>query len=374
MVAPRAARAQRRGLDRASQQAAFSVDILDGWHLEVALCGKRHPIFSRLPAGSSTDQAHVMPHVPRLPHSPRLPTIKQLQCFVAVAQELNFRRAAERLHMSQPPLSRQIHGLETLLRTRLIDRDTHRVALTVAGQDFLLEAERLLSQLEAAVATRLAQVDDAAQDVRIGLTSVLDFSQFPALHQALSEARGHQHARLEYDYSKHLLERLASGQIDLAIIGEIERLPVGLRISHIATDPLVVALPAQHPAAARDIVDLQDIADTPLYWFPRPDNPAFFDRCEVIFSAAGYHPPRLAEPAEHITLLARIADGEGLALLPTSMLAASRIGVVYRDLIPDLKQSLAINIHLAWRDNEQRPKVRQLIEAFSFQVRPAGDS
>lgn len=325
-----------------------------------------------------------MPHVPRLPQSPRLPTIKQLQCFVAVAQELNFRRAAQRLHMSQPPLSRQIHGLETLLRTRLIDRDTHRVALTVAGQDFLLEAERLLSQLEAAVATRLSQVEDADQDVRIGLTSVLDFSQFPALHQALSEARGHQHARLEYDYSKHLLARLAAGQIDLAIIGEIERLPAGLRISHIAIDPLVVALPAQHPAAEGDIIDLQDIADTPLYWFPRPDNPAFFDRCEVIFNAAGYQPPRLAEPAEHITLLARIADGEGLALLPASMLAASRIGVVYRDLTPALKRQLAIDIHLAWRDGEPRKRVRKLIEAFSFephscqphsfQARPVGDS
>ncbi|WP_168012431.1 LysR family transcriptional regulator [Halomonas salinarum] len=300
--------------------------------------------------------------------SPRLPTIKQLQCFVAVAQELNFRRAAQRLNMSQPPLSRQIHALETLLRTRLIDRDTHRVALTGAGQAFLVEAECLLNQLEAAVATRLAHQEDAERDIRIGLTSVLDFSQFPALHETLTQARSHHQARLEHNYTKHLIERLAASQIDLAIVGEFERLPAGLGITHIATDPLVVALPAQHPAAMHEVIDLADIADTSLYWFPRPDNPAFFDRCEAVFSAADYHPPRLTEPADHITLLARIANGEGLALLPASMLAASRVGVVYRELAPTLQRRLAIDIHLVWRVDEQRQQARQLIEALSCRV------
>ncbi|WP_136254010.1 LysR family transcriptional regulator [Onishia niordana] len=305
-----------------------------------------------------------------MPPSPRLPTVKQLQCFVAVAQELNFRRAAQRLNMSQPPLSRQVHALETLLRTRLIDRDTHRVALTGAGQAFLVEAECLLNQLEAAVATRLAHQEEI-RDIRIGLTSVLDFSQFPALHKTLTQARSHQQARLEHDYSKHLIERLAASQIDLAVVGEFERLPAGLGITHIATDPLVVALPAQHPAAIHDVIDLPDIADTPLYWFPRPDNPAFFDRCEAVFSAVDYQPPRLAEPADHITLLARIANGEGLALLPTSMLAASRVGVVYRELPPTLQRRLAIDIHLVWRDGEQRQRVRELIEALSCRVEHA---
>nr|WP_299244829.1 LysR family transcriptional regulator [uncultured Halomonas sp.] len=292
--------------------------------------------------------------------SNRLPTIRQLQCFVAVAEELNFRRAAERLHMSQPPLSRQVRSLETLLGVRLIERDTHRVALTPTGKHFVDEAHRLLVGLDNAVAS-LRDGAVQQQNIRLGLTSVMDFSQFTALDALLSEPLFTHGIHLERAYSKRLVERVLASQVDLAIVGVFTNASPALKSQKIGEDRMMVALPASHTAAGKERIDLQDIANTPLFWFPRVDNPTFYDRCEALFDQVGFSAPRKPEPQEHVDLLARIAAGEGMGFLPSSMKAASRTGVVYRAFTENIERRLSMDIHLIWRANEQNDAVLDVV-------------
>lgn len=289
--------------------------------------------------------------------SGRMPTIKQLQCFVAVAQELNFRRAAERLNMSQPPLSRQIKSLEGLLRIKLIERDTHKVSLTSAGETFEREAHAVLSTLDAAIDALRQEESGEEADVRLGLTSVIDFSLVPGIQNILNDPKLPAQIRMEHAYSKHLLERLRSGEIDLAIVGDIPGQGEEFEVREVACDPLMVALPEGHSATRKEQVSFEDLAGTVLFWFPRNDNPVFYDNCERAFTDFGYEPSRKPEPSEHMTLLSKIAAGEGVAFFPASMRAASRLGVVYRPFVPEIEARLNIELQLAWRSSETRAEV-----------------
>nr|WP_298415943.1 LysR family transcriptional regulator [uncultured Halomonas sp.] len=293
--------------------------------------------------------------------SNRLPTIRQLQCFVAVAEELNFRRAAERLHISQPPLSRQVRGLETLLGVTLIERDTHRVALTAAGKHFVNEAHRLLVGLDDAVTSLRDSAATYQENIRFGLTSVMDFSQLPALNVLLANPSFNQGIHQERAYSKRLVERVLASQIDLAIVGVFASASPALKSHKIGEDKMMVGLPASHAAAGKECIDLEDVADTPLFWFPRVDNPTFFDRCEALFDQVGFSAPRKPEPKEHVDLLARIAAGEGMGFLPCSMKAARRSGVVYRAFTDNIEARLRMDIHLIWRANEQNDAVLDVV-------------
>lgn len=294
--------------------------------------------------------------------SGRMPTIKQLQCFVAVAQELNFRRAADRMNMSQPPLSRQIRSLEDLLRIKLIERDTHKVSLTSAGEDFEREVHKILTTLDAALVALRRDSNAEEADVRLGLTSVIDFSLVQGIHDVLSDPKFLAQFRMERTYSKHLLERLRSGEIDLAIVGDIPDQGERVEVRQIAQDPLMVALPSEHIAARKASVSFDDLANTVLFWFPRNDNPVFYDSCERVFKDYGYEPSRRPEPDDHIDLLSRIAAGEGVAFFPASMRAASRLGVTYRPFIPDLEARLKIALQLVWRPSETRAEVLRTAE------------
>jgi DNA-binding transcriptional LysR family regulator len=294
--------------------------------------------------------------------SKHLPSTRTLQCFLAVAQELNFRRAAELLNMSQPPLSRQIQGLEDLLRVRLIERDTQRVSLTPAGVAFRDEAHRLLLALDAAVGGMRAAFhgdDSAGADatVRMGLTSVINHCLMPALDALVGDPAFTGARVLERAWSRQLVERVRGGALDLAIVGDIAAPGAELALESLGCEPMVLALPQAHPAAARDRVDLAELGDLPLFWFARADNPAFYDKCERAFRRLGYAPLRRPEPKDFTVLLAAVAAGEGVALCPQSMRATSRIGVAYRALPPAAERLLSIEVQVVARAHETRAAV-----------------
>ncbi|NHZ33457.1 LysR family transcriptional regulator [Massilia sp. CCM 8692] len=288
--------------------------------------------------------------------SKHLPSTRALQCFLAVAQELNFRRAAELMNMSQPPLSRQIQGLEEMLRVRLIERDTQRVSLTPAGVAFRKEAHKLLLALNAAVGGVRASCDDA-DAVRMGLTSVINHALMPALHALVSDAAFTGGRALERAWSRQLAERVSSGALDLAIVGDIAASGADLAVEPLACEPMILVLPETHPAAANAQVDLADVVDLPLFWFARADNPAFYDKCERAFRRLGYAAPRRPEPKDFTLLLAAVAAGEGVALCPQSMRATSRLGVAYRALPPAVARLLSIDVQVVARAHETRPAV-----------------
>ncbi|MDQ1812450.1 LysR family transcriptional regulator [Massilia sp. CCM 9210] len=296
--------------------------------------------------------------------SKHLPSTRTLQCFLAVAQELNFRRAAELLNMSQPPLSRQIKGLEDMLRVQLIVRDTHQVSLTTAGEVFKDEAYKILLALDLAVAGARAGVhDDDAAMVRMGLTSVINHSLIPGLNALVTDPAFTGGRALERAWSKRLVERVRGGELDLAIVGDIVTPTDDLAVETVGSEPMIVVLPASHPAAAKTEVDLAELGATPLFWFSRTDNPAFYDKCERSFRHVGYAAPRRLEPKDFTMLLASVAAGEGVALCPQSMQATSRIGVAYRALPPALARLLSIDVQVVSRAHETRAAVLDKVEA-----------
>lgn len=296
--------------------------------------------------------------------SKHLPSTRALQCFLAVAEELNFRNAAQALNMSQPPLSRQIQGLEDLLRVQLINRDTRAVSLTPAGEAFKQQVHQFLAALEAAALDVTARFHDqrpGADAVRIGLTSVIHYQALPHLNAIVGDPGFAGGRPVVRDMSKKLVDRVLQGALDLAIVGDIAAPPAGLSVAWIASEPMLAMLPAHHAAACKDAVTLADLGGTPLFWFARTDNPAFHDKCRRVFTAHGYAAPRRPEPKDFTLLSAAVAAGEGVALCPQSMQAMSRTGVVYRALAAGLAPQLAIDVQVAWRTGETRPAVLEKV-------------
>lgn len=254
--------------------------------------------------------------------------IRLLRYFAVVAEENNVRRAAERLFMSQPPLSRHIRQLEQRLGVTLFVRHTRGLTLTPDGQRVLDIVRPLLAQQDSVYAalSSLSQTDSAS--LRLGLTTAFEQDFFTALETRL--AAKVDALNIVRHGSPELVRQVRRGKIDAALVAlpletaGLSVIPLGRR------EPLIAALPAQWPESSQPSLTLHALASRPLFWFKRECNPAFFDFTQAIFRRAGYAPARIEEPLEHEVLLARIARGEGLSLFPASFAAIQRQGVVFR--------------------------------------------
>lgn len=266
---------------------------------------------------------------------------RALELFVAVARTLSFRQAAESLHLSQPPLSRAIRGLEDRLGVRLFLRDTRRVSLTDAGVALLARAQRILA-LIAETEEELAGRAESFS-LRVGMTTAVELSSLEPWLARLAKARPRGDLITSADSSPRLVRAVRAGRLDAALIA----LPTdtrGLLVAPLASQPLVVAMASTHPLASRRVLALRDLGGQPIFRFERVRQPAFFDFLHDAFARAAVTIRPVAEPPDHARLLAEVAAGHALALLPTSFKSIRRTGVVYRPLrdVP----ALAIGIGL----------------------------
>ena len=281
-----------------------------------------------------------------------------LTLFCAVARCLNFRQAAEQLHMTQPPLSRAIRLLEDRLGTRLFERDTQGVALTPAGRTLLPQALHILDLLDIAQ-TSLRQ-DSAPARLRLGLTSSVEAGLFRPLLAALGKQLGTMRLELTAAPSPRLVAAVRKGQLDAALLA-LPSATFELAVQPLARQPMMLALPAGHRLAKKRKVSLDDIAAESIYWFERARQPAFFDHCQEIFRRHGFSPAFVREAVDHHVLLSDVAAGKGMALLADSFRALRLAGVAYRQLVEG--EELAAGIGLAWRQEHVHaalPLLRQL--------------
>ncbi|MEZ2603730.1 LysR family transcriptional regulator [Kluyvera intermedia] len=256
--------------------------------------------------------------------------IRLLRYFAVVAQENNMSRAAQRLFMSQPPLSRHIRQLEERLGVTLFVRHTKGLTLTDEGLRVLEIIRPLLAQQDKTYAA-LSQLGQAgSQSMRLGLTTAFEQGVFASLEMQL-EAQVTTLNIVRHG-SPELVRQVRRGKLDAALValpletGGLTVIPLALQ------EPLIAALPAQWPEAKADSLTLAALSERPLFWFKRERNPAFFDYTRDIFHHAGYSPTCVEEPLEHDVLLARIARGDGVSLFPASFAAIQRQGVVFRPL------------------------------------------
>lgn len=279
---------------------------------------------------------------------------RQLRYFVAVAEELSFTRASQRLHISQPPLSQQIQALEADLGVRLLDRDKRNVALTEPGRVFLDQARQILAKADEA----RSQVSQAAAgfsgSLRLAYTVSVTFH--PALPQTLLRYGRHApHVRviLSEMYTEPQFAALLGGELDVGFVRDMPRHEadaLALRIDEIDHEPLLLALPSEHPLAGRKKIWLREVADEAFVVQPRELAATLYDRLTHIAAKANFH-PLIRQHAQQINgLLMLVAAGMGLALIPASMCTVSLAGVSYLQLEdPDAFMLLAV---ASRRDND----------------------
>ncbi|HCI6402676.1 LysR family transcriptional regulator [Klebsiella variicola] len=253
--------------------------------------------------------------------------IRLLRAFAVVAEENNISRAAQRLFISQPPLTRHIRHLEAQLGVTLFQRHSKGLILTDAGRE-VLEMIRPLLVLQERTLAALSQLSaHSPQPLRLGLTTAFEQGIFAAVESALSDHPRTLH--ITRHASPALAQQVRKGKLDAALVA----LPLNTEGLHLHPlpyqEPLIAALPASWPEAATPALTLRALNHRPLFWFKRERNPDFFDYTRRIFDRAGYSPAYVEEPAEHDVLLARIARGEGMILLPASFSAIQRQGVVF---------------------------------------------
>ena len=283
-----------------------------------------------------------------------------LTLFCAVARCLNFRQAAQQLHMTQPPLSRAIKTLEEKLGARLFERDTQGVALTDAGRTLLPQALHILALLDAAEQS-LAR-DAAAPQLRLGLTTSVEAGLFrPPL--ARLEARLPATAlQLQAGPSPALITAVRKGKLDAALVAlPVDTFDLQVQPLPLLRQPMLVALPSGHPLARKRTLRLADLTQLPVYWFERSRQPAFFDHCQQVFARHGHAPVFLREPPDHHVLLGEVAAGKGAALLAESFRALRLAGVAYRSLAEG--EELALEIGLVWPGHKPHPALAPWREA-----------
>jgi DNA-binding transcriptional LysR family regulator len=255
--------------------------------------------------------------------------ISQIRCFVAVAEELHFGRAAERLNMTQPPLSRQVRLLEHHVGTQLLDRNSRVVRLTAAGRAFLPEAARILRMAEeaASAARRVAKGEQGA--LAIGFTAAAGYGLLPDLVRRLRERVPNIALTLKEVVTTAQVEALDAGQLDLGLMrphaehGELETVRV-------AQEALMLALPAREAGDWPQACTLDCLHQKPFLMYSPYEARYFFQLINACFDRAGVVPDIVEHVGQIHTMLALVSAGVGAALIPEAAACLQFNGIVLR--------------------------------------------
>ncbi|MDM8357440.1 LysR family transcriptional regulator [Pandoraea communis] len=292
--------------------------------------------------------------------------LRQFRYFVAVAEERHFGRAAQRLSMTQPPLSQQIRALEASLGAPLFVRTNRSVELTAVGRQLLPEVRRILADADALPALAQGLAHGEVGTLSLGFVSTADYGILPPLLREFGERYPRVRLQLLEATSDVQVEALMDGRIDAGLFippvparyaNELSYLPI-------VREPLMLALPAARDDVAADAppgepVSLADFADEPLVIFPRRVAPAFYDIIMGCYAALGLTPRVGQEAIQMQTIVSLVSAGMGVALVPQSLCHLRRTGVTYRAL---RETSTLIETGLLWRTAEVTPVLEGFLE------------
>lgn len=251
--------------------------------------------------------------------------------FVAVAEELHFGRAAQRLHMTQPPVTQAIAQLEKTLGIVLFDRTRRRVALTPAGEALLPDVRDMLERAQALPARARAAAAGEVGRVRLAFVSTIGFERLPVWVREFRALCPEVALELVEATGDVQLEGFARGEIDAGLMLHSPGFaPPGLERLPVADEPLVLAMPAAHPLARADRLALADVLAEPLVMFPRRIVPSLHDAILGLYHAAGRSPVVAQEAIQMQTIVNLVWGGLGVAWVPESVTQFRRAGVVYR--------------------------------------------
>jgi DNA-binding transcriptional LysR family regulator len=286
--------------------------------------------------------------------------LSQVEAFLAVVDERHFGRAAARLHLAQPALSKRVQRLEASLGVRLLERSPRGVTLTDAGEAFLGEARRVTAQAaRAREAARSAGRGEVGR-LAIGFSPAAANAVLPAVVRRFRAERPGVAVELHELWSADQWEALAAGRLDAGLGQSPEPAAVpDLTAQVIREDRLVVALPDGHRLAGAAEIELAALAGEAFVLFPRRHAPAYFDEIVAACLAAGFSPRIVQEVKEIDATLGLVAAGVGISLLPQSATALRRDGVGYAALAGSSPVSRTA---ILWRDGAVSPMLQAFID------------
>lgn len=291
--------------------------------------------------------------------------LSQLRCFVAVAEELHFGRAAQRLNMTQPPLSRQVQLLERILGVVLLDRTSRSVRLTPAGRAFLIEARRILRLSEsAALATRRIASGDAGR-VAVGFTAASGYSFLPKLVDLARSQLPNVDLTLRELVSGEQVEALLTGRIDLGLVRPPLTRPEFDKV-RVLTEPLVAALPTGDPRLAEARVELSAFDNRQMVMYAPEGAGYFHAMLTSMFDAAGVSPLYVQHMSQIHSILALVHAGIGAAVVPEAAMRLHFEGVEFRPLTTPLDRP--VELFVAWRRDNDNPSLKPLLDLIETHV------
>jgi DNA-binding transcriptional LysR family regulator len=284
--------------------------------------------------------------------------LRHLQYFVAVAEELHFGRAAQRLNMAQPPLSQQIRHLEEELGVQLFQRTRRHVELTDAGQAFLQEARLTLAQAEHAVKIARQAGRGEIGRLTIGFVGSATYEALPNIIRNF---------QVRYPNVQLILRELTTTQQVRAL--HDKRIHIGLLrppindddtlvLEPLIKEPIILALPENHPLSRQSSLTVEALAHEHFILFPRHLGPGLYDQIIGLCQQAGFSPQVTQEAIQMQTILGLVATGLGIALIPASAQHLRSAGVVYCRLDTNIYVELA----MAWRKDEASPVLQAFLK------------
>jgi DNA-binding transcriptional LysR family regulator len=286
--------------------------------------------------------------------------LRHLRYFVGVAEEQHFGRAAERLRVAQPSLSRQIHDLESEMGFLLFDRLPRGVRLSAAGKLFLSDARRILQDVDEAKrrAERIAL--GKAGTLRIGIATAVSWHGLVV--DSFREFRRRQpdvELELHHLLSVHQVEGMLSGRLDAGFVANLTPWHKDLAHWEFAQDRMLLAVPKGHHLTKREGIRLRDLRDMPFVWFPRWVNPVIYDRLMRACARGGLSAPRIVQEAtDRDTNLGLVQCRIGIAWMTESTRWHCPRGIV---LLPVVDMNVRLPFNLIWKKDNSSPLLQKFV-------------
>jgi DNA-binding transcriptional LysR family regulator len=284
--------------------------------------------------------------------------LRHLRYFVAVAEERNFTRAAQRLHIAQPPLSRQIQQLEETLGVQLLERSSRPLKLTETGKFFYSHAAQLLAQT-AELESMTRRVGTIERSLSVGFVGSTLYGMLPKIIRRFRDENTTVELSLNEMSTMDQIRALKDGRIDVGF-GRIRHEDANIRRVILREEKMIVALPEGHPLSlAKPILALRDLLNETLIVFPKAPRPSYADQVLAAFKDRALEPRKIYEVRELQIALGLVAAGEGISIVPSSVYGLKRDDVSYKELDDP---TLVSPIIMSMRMLDESRDIREMLE------------